>query len=98
MPLFIFYCLDQPGAQELRLANRPAHLDWARSHGDAVRMAGPMLAEDGESFVGSIFIIEAETLEAARAMQAEDPYVKAGLFERVDIRQIKWVLGEGPRD
>lgn len=97
MSLFLFYCLDKPGAEDVRLATRAAHLDWAKENIGKVLLAGPMFSEDGERFVGSIFVVEADSLEAARAMQATDPYVAAGLFERVDIRPMKWVLGEGPR-
>ncbi|MEL6754393.1 MAG: YciI family protein [Pseudomonadota bacterium] len=97
MVQYIVYCVDKPGALDLRMANRPAHLDWARSFEDRILMAGPMFAPDGETFAGSVFVIEGESLEAIEAWAAEDPYAKAGLFERVDIRPCKWVIGDGKR-
>lgn len=90
--LFHVIALDKPGALDVRLANRAAHIEWAKAAGDTVKMAGPLLAEDGESFVGSVFLIEAEDEPALRAFQAEDPYVKAGLFQSVDIRPFKIVI------
>ncbi len=96
MGLFIIHASDRPGATDLRMTNRPAHLQWAASHAGRIAMAGPMFAEDGETFTGSVFIIEAADLEAARAWHAQDPYVIAGLFEHSDIRACKWVIGEGP--
>ncbi|HBF90921.1 YciI family protein [Ponticaulis sp.] len=92
MALFHVMALDKPDALDLRLENRAAHLEWAKAAGDTVRMAGPLLADDGESFVGSVFLIEAESEEALKAFQAEDPYVKAGLFQTVDIRPFKLVI------
>ncbi|MBN03234.1 YciI family protein [Ponticaulis sp.] len=92
MALFHVMALDKPGALDLRLENRAAHLEWAKAAGDTVRMAGPLLADDGESFIGSVFLIEAESEEALKAFQAEDPYVKAGLFQTVDIRPFKLVI------
>ena len=92
MALFHVLALDKPGALDIRLENRAAHLEWARAAGETVRMAGPLLANDGETFVGSVFLIEAETEQALRAFQAEDPYVKAGLFQSVDIRPFKLVI------
>ena len=92
MALFHVMALDKPDALDLRLENRAAHLEWAKAAGDTVRMAGPLLADDGESFVGSVFLIEAESEEALKAIQAEDPYVKAGLFQTVDIRPFKLVI------
>lgn len=92
MALFHVMALDKPGALDLRLENRAAHLEWAKAAGDTVRMAGPLLSDDGESFIGSVFLIEAENEEALKAFQAEDPYVKAGLFQTVDIRPFKLVI------
>ncbi len=92
MALFHVMALDKPGALDLRLENRAAHLEWAKAAGDTVRMAGPLLADDGESFIGSVFLIEAESEEALKAFQAEDPYVKAGLFQTVDFRPFKLVI------
>ena len=60
-------------------------------------MAGPMFAEDGETFAGSVFVLEMESLEAVRSWAAQDPYAKAGLFERVEIRPFRWAIGDGPR-
>ncbi len=95
MALFAVHCLDKPGALDLRMANRPDHLAWAGAHADRIAMAGPLFAEDGETFAGSLFLIEFDTLEEARAWAAEDPYSRAGLFERVDIRPCRWLIGDG---
>lgn len=92
MALFHVMALDKPDALDLRLENRAAHLEWAKAAGDTVHMAGPLLADDGESFIGSVFLIEAESEEALKAFQAEDPYVKAGLFQTMDIRPFKLVI------
>ena len=93
MGLYHVIALDKPGALDLRLANRAAHLDWAKANPDIVKLAGPVFAEDGETFAGSVFVVDAESHEAVLAWQAGDPYVKAGLFCSVDIRPFKWVIG-----
>ncbi len=91
MPLFVMYGLDGPKGPEIRKTTRPAHLEWIASLGARKRLAGPLLAEDGASSIGSMLIIEAETLAEARAAYAADPYAKAGLWERADIRQFTWL-------
>lgn len=95
MPLYCLHCLDNAtdGAAR-RAATRPAHLAWAGSLGPIIRMAGPLLDEAG-AMVGSLFLIEAETLAAARAINAADPYTQAGVFGRIDIRETRWAIGEG---
>lgn len=96
MPLFCFHCLDKKdGGAALRARARPAHLEWAVSLGDTVRMAGPLLAEDGETMIGSVFLVTADSLAAARALSAQDPYTQAGVFGDVSIHEVRWSIGEG---
>ena len=88
---FVLYCLDRPDSMALRLANRPAHLDYARSQ-PSIRMAGPLLGADGESMVGSMFVLEVPDRAAADAFHQADPYTRAGLWQRVDIHPFRWLL------
>ena len=96
MPLFLINARDKAGALEVRLANRAAHLDWAKDYMDQIAMGGPVLSEDGETMIGSSFVIEFETMADAQAWAADDPYAKAGLFERTEIIPFKWLIGSGP--
>ena len=95
MPLFCLHCLDKPiGGAEARAEARPAHLAWAATLTPALRMAGPLLDGQG-NMVGSVFLIEAETLADAKAIHAQDPYVAAGVFGHVHINETRWAIGEG---
>ncbi|RMF01902.1 MAG: YciI family protein [Alphaproteobacteria bacterium] len=94
MPLFCLHCLDKTdGGAEARAKARPAHLAWAADL-PGVRMAGPLLDETGR-MVGSVFLIEAADLSEARAIHAQDPYVKGGVFGEVHIHETRWAIGEG---
>ena len=82
-----------------RLDARVAHLDRLHALRDAGRLllAGPCPAIDAEDpgpagFSGSIVIAEFESLEAARAWAETDPYIAAGVYDRVDVRPFKPVL------
>ena len=92
--LFVLYCRDKEGARELRLANRPAHLEFAGAR-PCIRMAGPMLSDDGEAMLGSLLVIDVADLAEARAFNAEDPYTKAGLWQSVAIHPFRWLLPAG---
>ena len=95
MPLFCLHCLDnETDGSERRAATRPAHLEWAAGIGPALRMAGPLLDPDGR-MVGSLFLVETGSLAAAKALNAEDPYSKAGVFGKVIINETRWAIGEG---
>ena len=95
MPHFVLTCLDKPGALEVRLANRDKHFAYLGEHPGFVRLAGPFLGDDGK-MTGSLMIVEAADIDAARAFAAADPYALAGLFERVEIRAWRATVGAAP--
>ncbi len=90
--LYLLLCEDKPDSQALRLATREAHLAYVTDHGEGVRLAGPLLSDDGDRMVGSLFILEADDAEAVRAFHREDPYTRAELWQRVLIRPFRQVL------
>lgn len=97
MPLFLINARDKPDSIDLRMATRSEHLEWAGGSIERILMAGPVFADDGSTMAGSTFVIEAEDLAEAIAWAGQDPYKKAGLFERVEVIPFKWSLGSGPK-
>jgi len=89
---FVLHCLDKPGAAALRAENRPAHLDWLKSHAAKISAAGPMLTDDGSGMIGSLLIFEVASRKEVEDFVAGDPYAKAGLFKSVTISPWKRVL------
>lgn len=85
-------CLDKPGALEIRKANREAHLAHIRNAGRAIVAAGPLLDDDGE-MCGSLLIHDGRDRNEAEAWAAADPYARAGLFQSVEIRPWRKVIG-----
>ena len=95
MALFIISWLDKPGALDIRLATREAHLAYVADHPGVVRLGGPYLSEDG-AMAGSMLIVEAEDL--GRIIAALTPgetvelvVVRDGSRETIEIE-----LGERP--
>ena len=89
--LFAFTAKDFPGRLPLRMETRPAHvafLEGLNAQG-ALAFAGPLLDGEGKP-KGSLVVVKAESLEAAHAMLAEDPYAKAGLFETTELSAWTW--------
>lgn len=89
--LYALICNDRPGSAALRKRVREDHLAYIRDTGVVVE-AGPFLDSEGE-MVGSLVVIEADTRAAAEEWAAGDPYARAGLFEAVEIRAWKKVIG-----
>jgi uncharacterized protein len=91
--LFTVYCTDKPDSVQLRMDTRTAHLEHLASIGDRLKAGGPTTQDDGETPSGSILVIEADDLAAARSFADADPYNQAGLFQSVEVKPFKWLLG-----
>ncbi len=89
--LFALMAKDKPGALDVRLSNREAHVAYLKSS-DAVKMAGPFLNEAGD-MCGSLIVLEFETLAEAEDWAANDPYKLADLFESSEIQPWNKVIG-----
>lgn len=90
--LYVLLCNDKPASEALRLANRDKHLAWVGTKRDRIRLAGPLLSDDGEHMVGSMFILEADSSDAVRAFNADDPYTLAGLWANVAVHPFRQVV------
>lgn len=91
--------IDAADSLDNRKSVRAEHLqrlEQLKSEGRLL-LAGPFPAIDAEDpgpagFDGSLIVAEFESLEAAQAWAGADPYVGAGVYERVDVRPFKKVL------
>lgn len=89
---FVAILEDRDDGLPTRLETRPVHLEWMKTV--PIRVAGPLLDAKGEKPVGSLLIVEADDEAAVRAILAEDPYAKAGLFKSAaQVRPWRWVVG-----
>jgi hypothetical protein len=86
---------DKPDSVDLRMKVRETHLEFLRAAGSKLMTAGPILSEDGSKPIGSLVIIEADDINAARAFAAADPYAKAGLFASSTVWPWRLVFPEG---
>ena len=69
-----------------------AQREYAMNSKAAV-VGGPYLGPDGENSAGGMLVLEVDTLEQAYAWLADDPYIKAGLYESVVVRPFRFVVG-----
>ena len=90
--LYVLICTDKQGALPLRKANRLLHVEYLKSLGDTVVLAGPFTEEDGATMNGSLIVVEAASLSAARAIADGDPFAKAGVFAAVEVRPWLWTI------
>ncbi|ABY99898.1 MULTISPECIES: YciI family protein [Pseudomonas] len=97
--LYAIIASDVANSLEKRLAARPAHIErlqQLKAEGRVV-LAGPHPAIDsndpGEAgFSGSLIVAEFESLAAAQAWADADPYIAAGVYDKVVVKPFKQVL------
>ena len=97
--LYAIIATDVPGSLQSRLATRPAHLarlEQLKNEGRMV-LAGPHPAIDsndpGEAgFTGSLVVAEFDSLQAAEAWAAADPYKAAGVYGEDVVKPFKQVF------
>ena len=86
--LFVVHALDKRDILPTRAKHYRAHrihLDRAEDHSVDVITAGTLVDDDGETPVGSIFVIDAADRAAVDAFARSDPYNLNGVWERVSI-------------
>ena len=98
--LYIVYQIDGPDSPEIRAATRDAHFKYLDEHEDILILGGALLAEDGKTRTGSVLVINVENLSAAETFSENEPFRRAGLFERVEINRMRrgqWNPDAAPR-
>ena len=82
--LFMLIAFDRKnGGGAIRAAARPRHVEYTKTNGK-VKFGGPFVGPN-DDMIGSFSIIEAKDYEEAAAYTQNDPYAKAGLFERTEL-------------
>lgn len=76
---------DREGAAELRQRLRPQHKAYLAQIADRIAFAGPLLADDGVTMIGSLMAIDFADRSAANAWLANEPFTRAGVFARSEI-------------
>ena len=86
--LFVIHATDRKDAMPVRAHfYRPhrVHLDQAEAFNVDVVTAGTLIADDGETPCGSIFVIDAKDRATVDAFIRSDPYKVNAVWEHVQI-------------
>lgn len=94
MPYFV-ETFDKPGHQQVRLDNRPTHLEFLEENKALLLACGAKLADDSEEATGGVYLLDVDTRAAAEEFIAQDPFTKAGLFAEVKISRWRKAFLDG---
>ncbi|MCP4038407.1 MAG: hypothetical protein GY944_26275 [bacterium] len=93
MPLYVYRGRDSDRGLELRKEHRQKHLDHLSGLDEAgrIKFAGPLIDDAGNP-CGSVIVLEAPDLAAAREIAEGDPYLTYGIFAQMEIFETKQVF------
>ncbi len=83
--LFAIHALDAPGSLDKRIALRPDHREYLAGIRDRTAFSGPLIADDGETMVGSLMVMDFPDRGAVETWLDGEPYNRGGLFASVAI-------------
>lgn len=97
--LYVIYAEDTADSLEKRNSVRPAHLARLQLLQDEGRLivAGPLPAVDSNEpgpagFTGSVIVAEFSSLETAQSWANDDPYIAAGVYDKVTVKPFNRVF------
>lgn len=96
---YVIFSEDVPNSLSKRLSVREHHIARLKQLQDEGRLlvAGPCPAIDSENpgdagFTGSVVIAEFSSLDSAKTWADSDPYIAAGVYQKVIVKPYKKVL------
>ena len=80
----VVICRDGPQGKSVRASYTPEHLAYIETVIDELNVAGPLYDGAGEGAVGSFYCLHTGSLQRARQIMENDPYVKHGAFASIE--------------
>jgi uncharacterized protein len=86
--LFVIHATDKKDGMPARAKHyrdHRIHLDKANDYDVDVITAGSLIADDGETPCGSVFVVDARDRKIVDGFVRSDPYHVNGVWERVEV-------------
>ena len=85
--LFIIFCIDKPNMTEKRATAMPDHIEYLNAQTKIKNiMSGPLMDDEMENIVGSLYLLEAPNRTAIEEFTKGDPLVAADIWTSIEIR------------
>lgn len=82
---FLIETWDKPGGSDLRASTRPDHIAYLEASLDRLLGAGAKLSDDGETILGTVYVVDTDRRDEAQAFVDADPFTRAGLPDRMVV-------------
>ncbi len=93
---FLVKAYDGPNMLDKRMEVRPRHLEGMKTLGRQIICAGSLLDEEGR-MKGSALVMEFPDRAALDAYLANEPYVAAGVWQKIEAEPMNVVLVNGEK-
>lgn len=93
---FLVKAYDGPNMLDKRMEVRPRHLEGMKTLGRQIICVGGLLDEEGR-MKGSALVMEFPDRAALDAYLANEPYVAAGVWQKIEAEPMNVVLVNGEK-
>ncbi|GAC1339578.1 MAG: YciI family protein [Candidatus Dormibacteria bacterium] len=95
--LWLVTCRDAAGSEERRRLLLDDHRKYVDEHADGIVFSGPLVADDGGTRTGQVFVIRVQGRAAAEAFVEADPLATGGVFGSIDVSRVLPRFRDGER-
>ena len=87
--LYAITLLDKPDGAALRAQVRPQHKGYLAEVAERIAFAGPLVADDGTTMIGSLLVIDFDSRDSANAWLRDEPFNHAGLYAATQVHAFR---------
>ncbi|EGH71527.1 YciI family protein [Pseudomonas syringae] len=82
---YVIYCRDNPSTPTRRDEHYDEHRTYLKSTAIKIVLAGPWLDEKGKVKIGSMLVVDTESIEEAKAFQRNDPFARHAVWSEAFV-------------
>jgi uncharacterized protein YciI len=87
--LWVISCVDKPNTAEIREKHLQPHRDYLQSQKGILVLAGATQSDDGSKAIGSLFLVNVDNRDKAKAFSDGDPFSQNGVFSSITITRMR---------
>jgi uncharacterized protein len=87
--LWTISCTDKPNTAAIRDEFLKPHREFLQSQKGILVLAGATQSDDGKQAIGSLFVVNVNSREEAKAFSDGDPFTQNGVFSSITITRMR---------
>ena len=87
--LWVISCVDKSNTAAIRDKHLQPHRDYLQSQKGILVLAGATQSDDGSTATGSLFVVNVDSREKAKAFSDGDPFTQNGVFSNITITRMR---------